>query len=130
MCKTLRVLNAIRDYQIGIPMTFEQFKAITPRVLITRLTNRHHHYLAYSICECLKLKSDSVLIHWASTKVKRLDQNDQVVLQTIVEKLRPISGISYAEIASTAYKYGRSQLATSVLSALFNSHSTSSHLYN
>lgn len=25
MCQDLRVLNAIRDYQIGIPLTFTQY---------------------------------------------------------------------------------------------------------
>lgn len=27
MCQDLRVLNAIRDYQIGIPLTFTQYPA-------------------------------------------------------------------------------------------------------
>lgn len=114
-CKIIRVLNAMRDPSIGIPMTYDQFKALTPRVVIDRLLNRHQHLLAYSICDFLKIKPDQVLVHWAASKVKKLEENDQMVLDAIVEKLKPIPGISYAEIASTAYKYGRSKLATRLL---------------
>ncbi|XP_030921124.1 vacuolar protein sorting-associated protein 16 homolog [Geospiza fortis] len=34
MCQDLRVLNAIRDYQIGIPLTFTQYKQLTIEVLL------------------------------------------------------------------------------------------------
>lgn len=30
MCQDLRVLNAIRDYQIGIPLTFTQYPTAQP----------------------------------------------------------------------------------------------------
>ncbi|KAF4791254.1 vacuolar sorting-associated protein 16-like protein [Turdus rufiventris] len=36
MCQDLRVLNAIRDYQIGIPLTFTQYKQLTIEVLLDR----------------------------------------------------------------------------------------------
>ncbi|NXK73564.1 VPS16 protein, partial [Amazona guildingii] len=36
MCQDLRVLNAIRDYQIGIPLTFTQYKRLTIEVLLDR----------------------------------------------------------------------------------------------
>lgn len=114
MCKIIRVLNALRDEKIGIPITYDQFKFLTARTVIDRLVNRHHHLLAYSVCDYLKLKHDQVLIHWASSKVKKLEQNDKEILEQIVTKLKSVPGISYAEIASTAYKYGRSSLATRV----------------
>ncbi|NXI08538.1 VPS16 protein, partial [Irena cyanogastra] len=34
MCQDLRVLNAVRDYQIGIPLTFTQYKQLTIEVLL------------------------------------------------------------------------------------------------
>ena len=39
---------------------------------------------------------------------------DHEVSITVVEKLRHVAGISYADIASTAYKSGRAQLAIDV----------------
>merc|ERR1712137_215560 len=109
------VLNALRDDKIGIPMTYDQFKSLSARHVIDRLVNRHQHLLAFSICKYLKIKPDQVLVHWASSKVKKLETSDAEVLEAIVAKLKAIPGISYAEIASTAYKYGRSRLATRLL---------------
>lgn len=36
MCRDLRVLNAVRDYTVGIPLTHTQFKQMTVQVLIDR----------------------------------------------------------------------------------------------
>ncbi|PBP15453.1 vacuolar protein-like protein sorting vps16, partial [Diplocarpon rosae] len=37
MCETLRVLNAVRYYEIGLPLSYEQFLRLTPEKLIQRL---------------------------------------------------------------------------------------------
>ncbi|NXI90144.1 VPS16 protein, partial [Psophia crepitans] len=62
MCQDLRVLNAIRDYQIGIPLTFTQYKRLTIEVLLDR------------ICEYLRLSEiqgvSRILAHWACYKVR------------------------------------------------------------
>lgn len=84
------MLNAVRDEEIGIPLTFTQWASLiflqasrlafiqkshhrytrlTPKVLTNRLVQRHHHLLALRICESLKLDTDRVLTHWASVKV-------------------------------------------------------------
>eukprot|EP01113_Clastostelium_recurvatum_P007331 TRINITY_DN1340_c0_g1_i1.p1 TRINITY_DN1340_c0_g1~~TRINITY_DN1340_c0_g1_i1.p1 ORF type:complete len:828 (-),score=182.11 TRINITY_DN1340_c0_g1_i1:129-2612(-) len=115
MCKTLRVLNAVRHYEIGIPLTYEQYKQLTPQILVDRLVNRHQHLLAWRICDYLELKADKVMVHWASTKVKQSDTDDREIAQMIVQKLEKVSGVSYAEIASAAYKFGRPKLATMLL---------------
>lgn len=36
MCRDLRVLNAVRDYTVGIPLTHTQFKQMTIQVLTDR----------------------------------------------------------------------------------------------
>ena len=69
MCKTLRVLNAVRDYRVGLPLTFQQYVRLTPRVLVDRLIARHHHLLAYRISTYVDLPHDRVLVHWACAKV-------------------------------------------------------------
>lgn len=81
--------------------------------LIERLTNRHHHILAWKICEYLKLSGDRVLVHWACAKVKS-PGTDAEISNMIVKKLINVPGISFAEIASTAYNAGRVELATRV----------------
>jgi hypothetical protein len=87
-----------------------------------RLLSRRLHYLAFEICEFLGLKSDNVLIHWACTKVKNTaaqlpddDGAQRAFVNSIVSKLSTCPGISYAEVASTAYKAGRVRLATMLL---------------
>ena len=66
------MLNNIRHPSIGLPLTIQQFNRLTPEVLVSRLTIRNHHLLALRICDLLKIKTERVLIHWASEKVKRM----------------------------------------------------------
>jgi hypothetical protein len=92
------------------------YKELGPLGLIDRLINRHQHLLAIRLCEYLKIKSDKVLVHWACAKVMARNniETDSSLSETIVAKLADIPGISYAEIASTAYRAGRVDLATRV----------------
>eukprot|EP00005_Dracoamoeba_jomungandri_P004307 CAMPEP_0174258998 /NCGR_PEP_ID=MMETSP0439-20130205/7888_1 /TAXON_ID=0 /ORGANISM="Stereomyxa ramosa, Strain Chinc5" /LENGTH=793 /DNA_ID=CAMNT_0015342709 /DNA_START=252 /DNA_END=2633 /DNA_ORIENTATION=+ len=113
ICKILRVLNAVRNPKIGIPLTYTQYQQLEVTTLINRLVNRHHHLLAWRICEYLDMKRDSVLVHWACLKVGTA--SDQEVMQYVIPKLQKVKGISYAEIASTAFKYSRNELATRIL---------------
>ncbi|CAK9168384.1 unnamed protein product [Ilex paraguariensis] len=53
MCKTLRVLNAVRNQEIGIPLSIQQYKLLTPSVLIGRLINAHQHHIALRMSEYL-----------------------------------------------------------------------------
>ncbi|KND02893.1 tethering complex subunit VPS16 [Spizellomyces punctatus DAOM BR117] len=116
MCQTLRVLNAVRHYEIGIPLTYSQYMRLTPQVLINRLTNRHHHLLALRICEYLGMNRDRVLIHWACAKIKVSVDDEETLCRLIVEKLGGRdSGISYTEVAKTAYETGQTRLATKLL---------------
>lgn len=115
MAKTLRVLNAVRFYEVGIPLTFAQYTELTPQVLVNRLINQHHHLLAYRICEHMELPKDRVLIHWACAKVVKGDSSDADLCAGIVNKLGAVKGISYVEIAETAFRRGRVDLATALL---------------
>ncbi|CAG8453383.1 779_t:CDS:10 [Ambispora leptoticha] len=115
MCQTLRILNAVRYYEIGIPITFTQYDRLTPDVLIDRLINRHHHLLALRICEYLKMRSDRVLIHWACAKIKKSKDDEETICRMIVDQLANKPGLSYAEIAKTAHEVGQPKLATKLL---------------
>lgn len=85
------MLNAARHYKVGIPLTYKQYQAIGPSVLIDRLISHYHHLLAARISEYLKIKVDRVLIHWACCKVKTAAADNDIA-RTIIEKLSQVPG--------------------------------------
>ncbi|XP_066522510.1 vacuolar protein sorting-associated protein 16 homolog [Hoplias malabaricus] len=119
MCRDLRVLNAVRDYTVGIPLTHTQFKQMTVQVLIDRLVYRKLYPLAIEICRYLKTPEyqgvSRVLKHWACCKVQQKEEADEVIARTISLKLGEAAGISYSEIATKAYECGRTELAIKLL---------------
>ena len=57
MCRNLRVLNALRGYLVGMPLTWKQYEAMSITTLLDRLVNRRQYELAYRICGYLDLPS-------------------------------------------------------------------------
>mmetsp|Transcript_8410 Transcript_8410/g.11326 ORF Transcript_8410/g.11326 Transcript_8410/m.11326 type:complete len:835 (-) Transcript_8410:32-2536(-) len=117
MCKRLRVLNAVHFFRIGIPITIAQLQRIGIEGLVDRLIHRNEHLLALRICEFMKLKGRRVLEHWACAKVQSAKGNadPESLARLIVEKLSRTPGMSYARIASTAFKNGHRELALLLL---------------
>ncbi|XP_032222411.2 vacuolar protein sorting-associated protein 16 homolog isoform X2 [Nematostella vectensis] len=117
-CQTLRVLNAVRDFNVGIPLTYAQLELLTLRVLIDRLVLRRHYCLAIRICDYLKIPkaegTSRILGHWACFKVQQQD-SDEEIAHAINAKLCNSTGISYTEIASKALEKGKPELATKLL---------------
>ncbi|GER53384.1 vacuolar protein sorting-associated protein [Striga asiatica] len=112
MCKTLRVLNAVRHPEIGIPLSIQQYKLLTPSVLINRLINAHNHLLALRISEYLSMSQETVLMHWTCTKISASAAVPDVsLLEILLDKLKVCKGISYAAVAAHADKSGRRKLA-------------------
>ncbi|KZV16281.1 vacuolar protein sorting-associated protein 16 [Dorcoceras hygrometricum] len=110
--KMLRVLNAVRHAEIGIPLSIQQYKLLTPTILINRLINAHKHLLALRISEYLGLNQEVVVMHWACTKITAsLPISDANLLQILLDKLKICKGISYAAVAAHADKSGRRKLA-------------------
>eukprot|EP01130_Rhizamoeba_saxonica_P013813 TRINITY_DN5935_c0_g1_i2.p1 TRINITY_DN5935_c0_g1~~TRINITY_DN5935_c0_g1_i2.p1 ORF type:complete len:791 (-),score=174.87 TRINITY_DN5935_c0_g1_i2:57-2429(-) len=116
MAKDLRILNAVRSYRIGIPLTYQQYNVLHVDLLISRLTHRHHHQLAYEICKYMDRRTDDVLVHWSSMKVQ-YDQylSDNEMANQIVDKLKELPGVNFAQIAATAHREGRKELAIRLL---------------
>ncbi|EOA29029.1 hypothetical protein CARUB_v10025283mg [Capsella rubella] len=111
-CRTLRVLNAVRDPDIGIPLSIQQYKLLTPVVLISRLINAHHHLLALRISEYLDMNKEVVIMHWASAKITASPSTpDTHLLEILLDKLQLCRGISYAAVATHADNCGRRKLA-------------------
>lgn len=73
MCQIIRVLNAVRHAQIGLPLTYIQFEALSPSVIISRLITRRHFALAIEICKYLNMADQDgiikILSNWALYKV-------------------------------------------------------------
>ncbi|KAG6377543.1 Vps16, C-terminal region-domain-containing protein [Boletus reticuloceps] len=122
MGQALKVLNSVRFYEIGIPLTYSQYQHLSPMHLITRLTSRNLHLLALRISSYLSLKADIVLKHWAGAKIARsksstTDAEDEELCKVIVDKFEKLGkgAVSYADIARRAWEVGRAGLATKLL---------------
>ena len=115
MCEDLRVLNAVHDYRIGLPVSYDQYVRLTPQRLISRLVNRREYLLAIKLSDALHLPSSQIYVHWASQKVKGATADDDAICELIVQRLRGKHGVSFESIARSAYDEGRSHLATSLL---------------
>ncbi|XP_033834541.1 vacuolar protein sorting-associated protein 16 homolog [Periophthalmus magnuspinnatus] len=119
ICRELRVLNAVRESTVGIPLTHTQFKQMTVQVLIDRLVHRRLYPLAMEICRYLKIPEfqgvSRVLRHWASCKVQQTDLSDEAVARVVCAKVGDTPGVSYSHIAAKAYESGRPELAIKLL---------------
>lgn len=111
MCEYIRVLNVVRQINVGLLISHTQLVALTPNKLIDRLLLRKMHLLAFKCTEYLRLPQYKVYIHWACSKVRISNADDETVCREIVAKLGALSGASYEEIATTAYEEGRNKLA-------------------
>ena len=115
MCEKLRVMNAVRDYRIGLPLTLQQYQRLTPEKLIQRLTNRREYQLAIQLSEFLRIPTNRIYVHWACQKVRNSTSDEDTISHAVVDKLASKRGISFEIIARAAYDEGRSHLATQLL---------------
>nr|XP_046915204.1 vacuolar protein sorting-associated protein 16 homolog [Dermatophagoides farinae] len=119
VCQELRILNAIRKPDVGIPLTHCQFEQIKIDSLIDRLTERHHFFLALKLAEYLKIVPEDgsikILTRWAFYKIRQQDIDEEKIANQIAQKISPNSGVSFAEIANKAIEYGRKNLAIRLL---------------
>lgn len=112
MCKTLRVLNAVRDFRVGIPITYKEYSQLTLEGLVSRLLALNRHLLALRICESMGgAYVQHVITHWARAKVRTAQGDDAAVGEQILAMLRGRVGIPYAQIAAAAFRAGRRELA-------------------
>ncbi|MCJ1463515.1 hypothetical protein MMC07_002123 [Pseudocyphellaria aurata] len=115
MCEKIRVLNAVRDYRVGLPITYDEYQYLTPERLIQRLINRREYLLAIRLSEYLRLPTNKIYVHWAAQKVRNSTDDEDTICKTVVTRLHNKQGISFEAIARSAYDEGRSHLATQLL---------------
>ena len=115
MTEALRVLNAVRFFEVGLPISYEQYIRLTPERLVRRLVNRQEYLLALKVSEFLHLPVDKIYVHWARQKVRSSSTDEDTICEEIVRKLNGKRGISFEEVARAAYDEGRGKLATELL---------------
>lgn len=115
MAKSLRVMNAVRDKSIGIPVTLNQYNALGPELLIQRLSRYLQHHTAFEICKYFDLSTDSVLTHWACAKVKHDKSPEPVVAQQILNKLVPSNIQTFSDIIRVAKQKKKPEIAKAVI---------------
>ncbi|KAJ9136878.1 Vacuolar protein sorting-associated protein, partial [Pleurostoma richardsiae] len=115
MCETLRVLNAARFYEVGLPLSYDQYQRLGPDGLLGRLLARHEYLLALRVADYLRLPTDRIYVHWASAKVRLGAEDDDALCRLVVDRLAGKPGISFEAIARAAYDEGRGRLATELL---------------
>ena len=90
-CKTLRVLNAVRQPEIGLPLTHPQYERLTQGIVVARLIRpgRFHHYLALRICNYLRMPLNHILVDWACAKIRASEKvPDAELREAIRTKLK------------------------------------------
>ncbi|KAL0720857.1 hypothetical protein Bca4012_035456 [Brassica carinata] len=98
----------VRDPDIGIPLSIQQYKLLTPVVLFSRLINAHSQLLALRISEYLGMNKEVVIMHWACAKITASSSTpDAHLLEILLDKLQLCRGISYAAVATHADNCGR-----------------------
>lgn len=119
VCKTLRLLNNIRDDKVGILLTAKQLELLNAGTVIDRLIFRKQFALAYEICRYLKVPenqgSSRVLAHWACYKVQQSENDDEGTARSIKNKLQHAKEVSYASVAEKAVDCNKKNLAVKLL---------------
>ncbi|KEG07470.1 vacuolar protein sorting protein 16 [Trypanosoma grayi] len=134
--RRLRVLHAVRNHPgCRMPLSFRQYCALAgsehmrtlapseAQVLVDRLTNRCCFQLAFDIASALCMKPLRLLSQWACYKVRDSSLDDATVHAHVREVLGRYPGSSYVQCSLTAFRTGRSTLATTLLNEDFRAHS-------
>ena len=118
-CSTLKLLNCLRHYKVGIPLSSAQLSGLTCQVLLDRLIARRLFPLALELSDHLKLPPaegrSRVLAHWAVYKVETSRLEEAETARAVSSRLGPCPHISYSHVAEKAAEVGKKQLAVLLL---------------
>lgn len=110
----IRVMNAVRDQNIGIPITYTQYNKLKPIRLIRRLLRRNLHETGFNICKFLGMKVSIVIEDWSISKIKSQSE-DRDIFDTVMQKLQLSQEFSLAKLAGVAHENGKKKLALAFL---------------
>nr|CAG4643026.1 EOG090X01BU [Ilyocryptus agilis] len=119
MCQTLRVLNAVRNYKIALPLTRQQYERLGIKGLLDRLIQRRQYNLAIQICRHLNMPEAEgvprIMTDWACYKIKHGKMDAEQLANEISTKLGTDSKVSYSSIALKAIECKQETLAIRLL---------------
>lgn len=114
-CQTIRIINSVKDKEIGIPLTYEQYKILTPEVLGNRLAHRNFHLLAFSIYEYLNFDIQNIGLHWIFTILQKEEDDSKITEYIRTQFQNTMEKISYGQLSSFAFQMGKKSLAIKLL---------------
>ncbi|KAJ1727545.1 Vacuolar protein [Coemansia biformis] len=118
MCRSLRVINAMGGYNVGIPVSLTQFQSLPLEEWVARLLNRNLHKLALHVCRYMDAPSGQVYVHWACAKIRASTLDDDALYRVLRDKLDTAPGDtvpSYVDVAEVADRCGYRRLAIRLL---------------
>ena len=122
-CATLRVLNALREPKVGMPITWTQYETTGAPALLQRLVARREHVLAWNIAAflCLPKMQSSIALQWSCHIIQEAPAAlpDASLLDKLRESLTMGTTASsrprVSEVAAEAHRVGRQHLAMLLL---------------
>lgn len=113
LARSLRILNAVRVPQIGLPLTLVQLGALGMDGLLERLCNLEEYHLSLRICDSINFSPEGILRKWACKKIAAAPASlpDRALFSALLEKLHQYRDLSWIEIANFAAEQGRHNLA-------------------
>ncbi|KAJ2486778.1 Vacuolar protein [Coemansia sp. RSA 2050] len=118
MCRSLRVVNCLASYSVGIPVSLLQFQSLPFEEWVARLLNRNQHKLAAALCHYMEQPADQVYVHWACAKIRSSSTDDDALYRSLRERLDTLQGstiASFVDIAEVANHCGYQRLAIRLL---------------
>ncbi|KAJ2778294.1 Vacuolar protein [Coemansia javaensis] len=115
MCRSLRVINALAAYAVGIPVSLTQFQSLPLEEWVARLLNRNLHRLALHVCRYMAAPSAQVYVHWACAKIRASTTLDDDALYRLLRDRLRAEVPSYVDIAEVANRCGYRRLAIRLL---------------
>jgi len=117
LARSLRILNALRDSGIGMPLTLVQYGYLGLPRIINRLCSLGHFFLALKICESVDHSPEVVLLEWSKRKISSsvVGCTDEELFSTLRRNLDPYLAIPWSVIAEHALKCGRNSLAAQLI---------------
>lgn len=108
----LRIANTLRSDKIGMLVTVNQMDILGPEKVLRRLLALQCYGEAIAVAQVLKYPVETVYIAWACHQIQsNVDLEDSELEQLLAATLDSILGISYVEIAQSAFDEGRPKLA-------------------
>lgn len=127
MCHVMRVLNAVRQPYIGMPLSFLQSNDLKVETLIDRLIDTGMWPMAMATAEYMKHTTKDgvhrVLAHWALSKIEYMKAQKEAgrvpdyagVSELIVKRFSNYPEVSFADVAMKAVDAGLSPLGELLL---------------